>query len=171
MKIVLVGYMGSGKTTVGKLLAKEMNLNFLDLDDYIETSEKKSISKIFEENGEIYFRKKEFEYIKEILLNKNNIVLSTGGGTPCYGENMNIILTATKNVFYIRVGIEELVERLSLGKELRPLIRNISDDEMPDFIGKHMFERSYYYNQAHHAITVKQNSPQEVADNIEKLLV
>ncbi|WP_291870102.1 shikimate kinase [Maribacter sp.] len=171
MKIVLVGYMGSGKTTVGKLLAKKMNLKFLDLDDYIEVSEEKSISKIFVENGEIYFRKKEFQYLEEVLSNNDNVVLSTGGGTPCYGENMNTILAATKNVFYIKVSIAELVERLSLEKEHRPLIKDINDKEMAEFIGKHMFERSYFYTKAHHTVTVNKNSVEEVVKNISEVLV
>ncbi len=171
MKIVLVGYMGSGKTTVGKLLAKKNSLTFLDLDDYIEEAEKKSIAQIFKEKGEIYFRKKELHYLEEILTTKKNIVLSTGGGTPCYGVNMNTILTATKNVFYLKVGINELVNRLSKEKEHRPLIKNISDEEMLEFIGKHMFERSYYYTKAHHTLNTDTNTAQETITQINNLLV
>ncbi|WP_298506720.1 shikimate kinase [uncultured Maribacter sp.] len=171
MKIVLVGYMGSGKTTVGKLLAKNKNLNFIDLDEYIEESEGKTIPEIFEQKGEIYFRKKEFHYLQEVLLYKDNVVLSTGGGTPCYTGNMEVMLSATENVFYIKVGISELVSRLSLEKEHRPLIKNISDKEMPEFIGKHMFERSYFYTKAHHTINVHNNTVSEVVESISDVLV
>ncbi|WP_298488131.1 shikimate kinase [uncultured Maribacter sp.] len=171
MKIVLVGYMGSGKTTVGKLLAKKMNLSFLDLDNYIEDSEKKTIPEIFKEKGEIYFRKKELFYLEEILNKEKNIVLSTGGGTPCYGVNMNTILSATKNVFYIKVGINELVKRLSLEKEHRPLIKNIKDEEMPEFIGKHMFERSFFYSKAHHTLHTDNATPEQTVETIKPLLV
>ena len=99
MKIVLLGYMGSGKTTIGMKLAEFLDFDFLDLDHYIEEAEGVSIAEIFQSKGEIYFRKKEHDYLKKILSNKKDFVLSTGGGTPCYGVNMDVILNGTKNVF------------------------------------------------------------------------
>jgi len=134
VKIVLVGYMGSGKSTIGKLLADNLDFEFIDLDDFIAASEKMEITKIFEAKGEIYFRKKEFQYLNEILNTKNDFVLSTGGGTPCYGENMNAILEATSNVFYLKISIAGLINRLISEKEHRPLISKIPDQELPDFI-------------------------------------
>ena len=171
MKIVLVGYMGSGKSTIGKLLAGNLDYEFIDLDDYIESFEKMEIPKIFKLNGEIYFRKKEFEYLNEILHTKDNFVLSTGGGTPCYGENMNAILEATPNVFYEKISIAGLINRLISEKEHRPLISNIPNEELPDFIGKHLFERSYFYSQANHSLLCDENSKEEVVLKIEELLV
>lgn len=171
MKIVLVGYMGSGKSTIGKLLAGNLDYEFIDLDDHIESSEALSIPDIFESKGEIYFRKKEFEYLNEILNTKDDFVLSTGGGTPCYGENMLAILKATSNVFYLKVSIAGLINRLISEKEHRPLISNIPNEELPDFIGKHLFERSYFYSQANHILLCDENSMQELVLEIETLLV
>lgn len=163
--------MGSGKTTIGKILAKDLNIKFLDLDDYIEKSERKTIEAIFSVKGEIYFRKKEFEYLNELLSSNEDFVLSTGGGTPCYGNNMNTILSASPNVFYIRVSITELVSRLSSQKESRPLIKNSSLEELPEFIGKHLFERSFYYNKAPHAIVGEGKSPKSTSEEIKQMLV
>ena len=171
MKIFLVGYMGSGKTTIGKLIAKDLKLNFVDLDKYIETSEKMTISELFQSKGEIYFRKKEYLYLKEILSSQNNFILSTGGGTPCYGDNMNTIVTATDNNFYLKVSLPNLVERLSKEKSKRPLIKNTSDDDLQEFIGKHLFERSFYYNQSKNVITCDGKSPQIIVDEIKAKLI
>ena len=171
MKIVLVGYMGSGKTTIGKILAKDLNIKFLDLDDYIEESESKSIKTIFEERGEIYFRKLEFQYLEQILALEQDFVLSTGGGTPCYGNNMKTILEASANVFYIKVSIAELVDRLANQKETRPLIKNINSGELYEFIGKHLFERSFYYNQAFHTITADKKNSEKLSAEIQEALV
>jgi shikimate kinase len=171
VKIVLVGYMGSGKTTIGKILAKDLNIKFLDLDDYIEESESISIKTIFKERGEIYFRKLEFHYLNEILALEHDFVLSTGGGTPCYGNNMKTILAATPNVCYIKVSIAELVARLANQKATRPLIKNIDVEELPEFIGKHLFERSFYYSQAFHTINADQKNPTELSEEIKQILV
>lgn len=171
MKIVLVGYMGSGKSTIGKLLAGNLDYDFIDLDDYIASSENMEIPKIFESKGEIYFRKKEYEYLNEILNTKDNFVLSTGGGTPCYGENMNAILEVTPNVFYLKVSIAGLINRLLSGKEHRPLIADIPNEELPEFVSKHLFERSYFYSQANHKLLCDENSKEELVLEIEALLV
>ena len=171
MKIVLVGYMGSGKSTIGKMLAKKLGIRFIDLDEYIEVSEQMCIPEIFDTKGEIYFRKKEHEYLKEIMDSQDNVVLSTGGGTPCYGENMNAVLEATSNVFYLKASINGLLERLIAEKEYRPLIANIPNQELPEFIGKHLFERSFFYSQAHHSITTDGKNIEEIVTQITGLLV
>ncbi len=171
MKIVLLGYMGSGKTTVGKILATALEIPFLDLDDHIEASENSTISEIFESRGEIYFRKKEYEYLKQLLATHDELVLSTGGGTPCYGQNMKTILEGTKNVFYLKVSISELVDRLLPEKDHRPLIKNIRDEELPEFIGKHLFERSFFYQQAHHIIRCDERANEDIITEIKSRLV
>ncbi len=171
MKIVLVGYMGSGKSTIGRLLAKKLKYVFIDLDEYIESSEQSDIAAIFKKNGEIYFRKKEFDCLMEILETKDDFVLSTGGGTPCYGENMTAISVETKNVFYLKVSIAGLIERLISEKENRPLIANIPNKELPEFIGKHLFERSYFYSRAQHTVLCDNKSVNTLVDTIYKLLV
>ena len=171
MKIVLVGYMGSGKSTIGKLLANKLNFEFIDLDEFIETTEKSNIPDIFTTKGEIYFRKKEYTNLKEILETKDDFVLSTGGGTPCYGENMTAILNETKNVFYLKVSVAGLIERLIPEKENRPLIANIPNEELPEFIGKHMFERSYFYSKAVHTIECDNKNTTTLINGINKLLI
>ena len=171
VKIVLLGYMGSGKTTIGRIVANHLNINFLDLDSYIEQSEHMKVSSIFKQKGEIYFRKKEREYLKEILSNTSNIVLSLGGGTPCFGDNMEQINKTTNNSFYINVAIPELAKRLISEKNQRPIIAHLQDDEMTEFIGKHLFERSYFYNMAHHTIKSEQHTATELAEMIVNSLV
>lgn len=171
MKIVLVGYMGSGKSTIGKILANRLNIKFLDLDDHIEAMEGMGIPQLFESKGELYFRKKEYEYLKQILKGTDNFILSTGGGTPCYGNNMEAILEATPNVFYLKVTIPGLIERLAPEKAHRPLIADIPDGELPDFIGKHLFERSFFYSKAEHAIPTDGKGVEVIVAEIETLLV
>jgi len=170
MKIVLVGYMGSGKTTVGKLLSKELGIKFLDLDSYIEESLEMTIPAIFKHKGELFFRKKEHEYLKEVLTKKNNFILSTGGGTPCYAKNMESILENTLAVFYLKVSIPGLIERLLKEKEHRPLIKDLSDEDLPEFLGKHLFERSPFYSQATHTIVSDKKTPEEIVAEIKAQL-
>lgn len=170
MKIVLLGYMGSGKTTVGKLLAERLELRFLDLDDFIENNEKMAIADIFGNKGELYFRKKEHQHLTEILVQQDDFVLSVGGGTPCYGNNLETILNSTDTVFYLKVPIGELVQRLSKQKAQRPLIRHIPDDDLPEFIGKHLFERSGFYNQARTVIDCGSKEPTLVVEKILEVL-
>ena len=171
MRIVLLGYMGSGKTTVGTTLAKVLGIDFVDLDTYIEIEDRQSIAEIFNTKGEIYFRKKEQEYLKQILSSDGDFVLSTGGGTPCYGKNMETILKGTKNVFYLKTALDELINRLSKEKEHRPLIRNIANSDLPEFIGKHLFERSFYYEMAHHSICSGEKNAEMISNEIKDLLV
>ncbi len=170
MKIVLLGYMGSGKTTVGRQLAKELGLSFLDLDEYIEKREDAKISVIFAEKGEIQFRKKESAYLKEIFSKEYGFVLSIGGGTPCYADNMTVISEATDKVVYLKLTIDSLVARLKNEKSDRPLIKNIPDQELTEFIGKHLFERSFYYSQAKFAFNCDDMKLNEIVDGIKKTI-
>ncbi|WP_339657701.1 shikimate kinase [uncultured Maribacter sp.] len=171
VKIVLLGYMGSGKTTIGKIVANHLNIKFLDLDDYIEQQENMSVGLIFEKRGELYFRKKEREYLSQIFLTETNFVLSLGGGTPCFGDNMELVNEKTVNSFYLNISIDELSKRLKLEKNQRPIIAHIKDNEMQEFIGKHLFERSFFYNKAHQKIKVNNNTPAEIANMIITTLV
>ena len=170
MKIVLLGYMGSGKSTVGKLLAEALEIPFLDLDDYIEKIEEQSIANIFAQKGEIYFRKKEAASLRKVLSRAEDLVLSIGGGTPCYANNMQAISEITNDVFYLKASISKLVNRLSKEKSERPLIKNFDDEELPEFIGKHLFERSFYYSQAEHNIQCDNMNPSEIVKEIKTLL-
>jgi shikimate kinase len=168
MNIVLLGYMASGKTTLGGKLAEKLDYNFIDLDDVIEDNEKTSIQNIFKLKGEIYFRKKESYYLNKVLNNNDDMVLSLGGGTPCYGNNMTSLLNAldTKTI-YLKAAIPTLVERLINEKSKRPLISHIQSEEaLTEFIGKHLFERTQYYNLANLIVTIDKKTEQEIVKNI-----
>jgi shikimate kinase len=168
MIVVLMGYMGSGKSTVGEELATVLNYSFLDLDDYVAEKEKASISEIFKTKGEIYFRKKETEYLKELINSSKNLVLALGGGTPCYDKNIDI-LTNNLNValFYLKLSIPLLAARLFKEREKRPLISHlVREDQLLEFIGKHIFERVNYYNQAQYTIKTDNKSQQVVLEDI-----
>ena len=170
MIVILIGYMASGKSTLGRILAKKLDCEFLDLDDYIEEKENSTISNIFKLKGEIHFRKLETHYLKELLASKNKLVLSLGGGTPCYSNNMDVILKA-KNAksIYLKASIPTLIARLKNEKSKRPLIAHIeTDDLLAEFIGKHLFERSQFYSLAHVTITTD-NKPE--SDIVEELVL
>lgn len=146
MRVFLIGFMGCGKSTIGIALAKRMGFDFLDLDKYIEKKEAKSIQQIFEKQGELFFRKKEKIALLEVC-KKNNIVIATGGGTPCFFENMQIIKAKGKSI-YLKMEEEELKERLVNQQTQRPLISNKSDEELQNFINSTLLEREEFYNQA-----------------------
>jgi shikimate kinase len=170
MKVVLIGYMGSGKTTMGKLLAKELNFEFVDLDDYIETRLNEKIADLFATKGELYFRKKESELLNELLDDNRDLVIALGGGTPCYGVNMDTILQKTDLVFYLKLSIASLIQRLHREKDHRPLIAHLKDEDLPEFIGKHIFERGVFYSRAHFTIIGDHKDAEVVKDEIIKLL-
>jgi len=153
MKIVLMGYMASGKSTIGLALANTLTISFLDLDKEIETACGMKVPDIFKIKGEIFFRRKEREVLQEALQSENSFVLSLGGGTPCYGDNLELIKTHTANSFYLKVSIPELVKRLEKEKEHRPLVAAIPSEELMEFVGKHLFERSPFYSGANHVVT------------------
>tara|TARA_R110000787_G_scaffold84610_1_gene181235 strand:+ start:19321 stop:19845 length:525 start_codon:yes stop_codon:yes gene_type:complete len=168
MKIVLIGYMGSGKTTVGKQLSTSLNYKFIDLDQAIENEEQLPIPEIFSKKGEIFFRKKERKVLETILTNDSNIVLATGGGTPCFGDMMEFIKSSENTItIYLKSSNQELTERLFNERLNRPLISHLNTKEiLNDFIRKHLFERSYFYNQSEIIITTDNLSVTEVVDEI-----
>ena len=167
MKIILLGYMGSGKSTVAKALARALNLPFTDLDDYIIDKEGKSIKEIFDTNGEIYFRIQESKYLKELLDSSNDDFIALGGGTPCYANNMELIKKQAVS-FYLKGSIATLCQRLRSEKEQRPLIASLNEEQLTEFVAKHLFERRNFYEQADQSITIDHKS---VDDLVQELLV
>jgi len=165
MKIVLLGYMASGKSAVGRLLAKTKNLNFIDLDNYIEQKENNSISAIFSKKGEIYFRKREAEYLKEILNLDIDCIISLGGGTPCYGNNMQLILENATS-FYLNASIATIFNRLKHETSQRPLVAAIGEANLQEYIAKHLFERNLFYQKAKYTISVNDKTIEEIANEI-----
>lgn len=171
MKIILLGYMGSGKTSVGKKLAKKVFAPFYDLDHYIEHKEGDSIANIFEKKGEIYFRKIEHQYLKQFLLEKEDYVLSLGGGTPCYAGNMNVILAQEGvNSIYLQANIPTLKKHISKNKKKRPLVAALDDEKLAEFIAKHLFERRDFYEQAHQSVEVNGKDIDTIVAEIRILL-
>jgi len=168
MNIFLVGYMASGKTTVGKELAKKINFQFIDLDQYIENKEDMSVPEIFETRGEIYFRKIETKYLIELIANDNKSVISLGGGTPCYGNNLELLLNADNALsVYLKATLNELVKRLYKDKDNRPLIAHLKTEEaLMEFVGKHLFERNNYYSQASKIILIDNKTINQIVEKI-----
>lgn len=166
-KIILVGYMGSGKTTIGQKVAESLQVPFIDLDVYIEKKELNSINDIFSKKGEIYFRKKEHEYFRELLLSNQSFVLSLGGGTPCYANNHLELQNIDVKSFYLKANVKTLVKRLELEKQNRPLISSI--DDLYQYIGPHLLERSHYYHFAQHVISVENKSIPSITEEIMSL--
>lgn len=170
MKYFLIGYMGSGKSTIGRVLAQTLDRPFYDLDSYIENQENLSIPEIFKTKGEIYFRNLEHKTLKELLTKEKDIVLSLGGGTPCYAGNMDILLKEGTSI-YLQYPLEVLVDRLWEAKEQRPLVAHLeTKDLLEDFVRKHLFERAPYYFQATHNIKLENETIEEVVLRIQELL-
>ena len=169
--IILLGYMGCGKSLISKSLAKTLNLKCIDLDHKIEMKEKMKISEIFEIKGELEFRKIEKEVLLDILKFYKKAVISLGGGTPCYFENMNVINSNSKYVFYIKNSNKVLSERLFKERINRPLISKIQSlDNMMEFVSKHMFERMHYYNMAKYKINTGKKKIDEIINEIIEIL-
>ncbi|WP_298550662.1 shikimate kinase [uncultured Algibacter sp.] len=168
MIIILIGYMASGKTSIGKKLARKLNYNFLDLDDFIEEKENMSVSEVFSEKGEIYFRKQESYYLKSLIESENDTILSVGGGTPCYSGNMDVINSATNvKCIYLKASLNTLANKLIQKKAKRPLISHIETiEEMTEFIGKHLFERIQFYNQAEIQVSIDNKTKDDVVEDI-----
>ena len=169
--IILIGYMGCGKTSIGKKLSKKINYDFIDLDKEIEKKLNKSISQIFTDLGELEFRKIENRILMKILSFKHQFILSVGGGTPCYYDNMNVILSKSKYSIYLKVPLKILSKRLYLKKEKRPILSNIdSINNMKEFIAKHIFERIPFYEKSNFVIESNRDDDKLVIDKIMEIL-
>ena len=139
--------MGSGKTHWGKQLAKQMKIAFFDLDEQIAKAENKSISEIFSENGEEAFRVKEKEVLEQLIDENPSMVISCGGGTPCFFNNIER-MKKYGIVVWLNTHVEIILERLNKEKATRPLLNNIAEDDMRSYISRKLNERRMYYEQA-----------------------
>jgi len=172
MKIVLIGYMGSGKSVFGKLLAGETGLSFIDLDEEIEKREGVKLQELFRTKGEIYFRKLENRVLKEILSSGDSFVMATGGGTPCYGDSMETIKNAPNTTsVYLKSSVTSLASRLFPERGFRPLIAHLETmEKLQEFIGIHLFERAHFYNRADVSVETENKSPEEIVSELKNLL-
>ena len=142
--------MGSGKSTVGRKLSSAAGLNFIDLDKYIQTREGRTVKDIFNDEGEDYFRQTEHSVLKEII-EKDNFVLSCGGGTPCFLDNMTMM---NKNgiTIYLQMPVGALHSRLLNSPDNRPLLKTIPGNKLRNYIANTLKERDKYYKMAHHTV-------------------
>lgn len=167
MIITLIGYMGAGKSTIGRHLAKILEYTFIDLDDYIEEKEGQTVKEIFENKGEIYFRKAETKWLSEITTHQDNIVLAVGGGTPCYGNNIEMMNMDNVVSIYLKLPPGYLANRLFNERSGRPLISHLNTIEaLTEFVGIHLFERQSYYHKAKLTIAAEHKTVADLAREI-----
>jgi shikimate kinase len=169
MKLVILGYMGVGKSIISSKLGSILNLKTIDLDSYIEKKESSSITDLFKNKGEIYFRIVENKYLKELLNLKEDLIIASGGGTPCYANNMEIINKNATSV-YLKASIDFLYNRLIDEKKNRPLIKNIKTENLKEFIAKHLFERNNFYNKADKIIEINDIDINEIIKEVSNFI-
>lgn len=167
-RIFLIGYMGAGKTTLGRALARELNLSFVDLDWYIEERYHKTISNLFAEKGEGEFREIEKKMLHEAG-QFEDVVISTGGGTPCFFDNMEFMIQSGKAVF-LETSIDILFSRLRVGMHSRPILHGKTDDELKLFIQEALAKRIEYYSQAPYIFNADRlESRLQIKDSVQRL--
>ena len=167
MRIFLIGFMGSGKTHWGKQLAAHLMLPFFDLDACIIEQEKKSVAEIFTEFGEEYFRRKERKTLEALTETHPAMILSCGGGTPCFFNNIGF-MKKNGTVVWLNTPVENLLERLLKEKTHRPLIKEIPDEELKSYIIRKLNERRMYYQQAD--VTVSNENDIAINELIQTIL-
>lgn len=151
MRIYLIGYMGSGKSHLGWKLANHLGVQFVDMDNYIEERNCKTIPQIFAEEGEVEFRKKERKALEE-LSDFTDLVIATGGGAPCFFDNIDL-MNETGTTIYLNIDPKILADRLMKSKTDRPLIKGKSREELVDFIDETLKKRNAFYSRAKLQIT------------------
>lgn len=163
----LVGFMGAGKTTLGKMAARQMNVTFLDVDTLLESNEGMSIASIFELKGETYFRALESKILQETVLRASpGTIISTGGGAACFHDNM-AFLNQHSITMFLDVSPVELARRLEPGRSKRPLLANLSPEKFLTWITEKLNDRRQYYEQAQVVITADELSSTELVQWIQ----
>ena len=150
MTIFLIGFMGSGKTYLGKILSSQMDIPLIDLDEWIEKREKRSISKIFEQEGELAFRLMEttaLHELDEMSQSGMDLIVSTGGGTPCFHDNMDL-MNRIGTTIWLNPPINILLSRLVNEKDHRPLLAGLTNEQMKDFVNQKIQDRIVFYKKA-----------------------
>ena len=166
MKIFLIGYMGCGKSTLGRKIAKAVGCKFADTDSAVESREGASVVDIFRYEGEEYFRRIEREVIEEFATSAENMVISTGGGAPVWRDNV-AYMNSMGNTFYLQRTAVQIASRLSPhGRQKRPKLRGLNDEELVVFMTANMAEREPYYAQATYRIDCAEKSDAEIVEII-----
>lgn len=166
MRIFFVGFMGSGKSTWGKLTAEKMGIPFLDLDDMVEKRVNMKINDIFGRKGESYFRKIEAVCLRE-LHELEHFILACGGGTPCYYDNMSMMNSLGVTV-WMNTPVQVMATRLLEEAEHRPLVRGLSPDQLQEFIDDKLEERLQYYSQAQLVIDPTETTPDDLIKQLQQ---
>ncbi len=167
-RIILIGYMGAGKTTIGKILAKDLGIPFYDLDWYIETRMRKKVKQIFDERGEEGFRIIEKNMLHEVA-EFEDVVVACGGGTPCFFDNMDY-LVGQGDVVYLRGTPDVLFRHLKMGKGVRPLLLGKSDEELLEYIKENVEKREEFYMKANHIVDIPcMEDEDKILDTTEKI--
>ena len=148
--IILIGFMGVGKTSLGKKLAKKLNWKFLDTDKWIEKKTGLAITAIFEQKGEVYFRELERNCIDELRVLQNTVI-SVGGGLPCFGDAMES-LKSFGTTIYLKLEAKEIARRLAESKIERPLINGLKENELEKYVEKKLLEREKHYSKAKYTL-------------------
>ncbi|MBR7048555.1 MAG: shikimate kinase [Prevotella sp.] len=161
IRVILIGFMGAGKTTVGKALGKALGVTFYDLDWYIETRMRKTVKQIFDEQGEEGFRKMEHNMLHEVA-EFENVVISCGGGTPCFYDNMDY-LNQQGDTVYLKASPEVLYKHLKMAKGVRPLLLNKTPEEVQVYIREELSRREQFYSKAKHILDI------DVMDSLDKV--
>lgn len=168
IRIFLIGYMGAGKTTLGKAFAREMKVPFIDLDWYIEERFHKSILELFRERGEEAFRELERRMLHEAG-EFEDVVISTGGGTPCFFDNMDYMNRQGQTVF-LDVHPDILFCRLRVATQQRPILQGKTDEELRAFIVEALGKRAPFYGQARYRFDAgRLESRRQIAESVEQL--
>lgn len=161
MKIFLIGFMGSGKTHWGLQLSKKLDLPFFDLDSVIVKKEGATVADIFSEKGEEYFRTREMETLEAITTEQERFILSCGGGTPCFFNNIEFMKKHGK-VVWLNTSVDVLLQRLGKDRSSRPLLAGVSDEELRRHIIRKLSERRMYYQQADVAVSEENTTIDEL---------
>lgn len=168
MVLFLVGYMGCGKSSMGRQLARKLGFGFADMDSQIEQQCGKTVAEIFEQHGQEHFRAMERQWI-EGLASEDDMVVATGGGAPCFGDNMQIMNNKGITV-YFKMSPAKLVTRLAHGRDKRPLIRGMKDEQLLEFITENLEKREPYYEKARLIIDCDGMSDDYILSHVENYL-
>lgn len=147
MRIFLLGFMGVGKSTLGRMASEQLQIKFLDFDTLIEEDQKLTISEIFAEYGEAFFRKLEHDLLRDVIQTEDDFIMGTGGGLPCFHRNLEVMNEHGYSI-YLRANPESIVDRLEKSSGSRPLIANKSKEELTSFVLEILETRSKFYQQA-----------------------
>lgn len=169
MRIFIVGYMFSGKTTLGRMLAERTGMRFIDLDLRIEHHYRCSIPTLFSKYGEDTFRLLEMQMLRRLISDEDNFILSTGGGTPCFYDNMSQ-MTAAGITVYLSMSVEAVCQRAEKSRKVRPLLAKFDANQRRAFIENQLQQRTPYYSQSQHRIAADHKSQDSLVEQLLQIL-